>query len=53
MEWNIGRNNKSMSNKLYNMINEQQKDDELWQTARARVAFRWSFACYFVVNAFW
>jgi hypothetical protein len=34
------------------MINQQQKDDELWRMARARVGFRWSFACYFVVNAF-
>ncbi|MEO7531766.1 MAG: 2TM domain-containing protein [Sediminibacterium sp.] len=34
------------------MLNEQQKDEQLWQTARARVAFRWSFASYFIVNAF-
>ena len=34
------------------MINEQQKDEQLWQTAKARVAFRWSFASYFIVNAF-
>lgn len=34
------------------MNNQQQKDDELWQTAKARVAFRWSFASYFLVNAF-
>jgi len=30
---------------------EQQRDDELWQMAKARVAFRWSFACYFIVNS--
>lgn len=34
------------------MNTEQQRDERLWQTAKARVAFRWSFACYFVVNAF-
>jgi hypothetical protein len=34
------------------MITEQQKDEELWQIARARVGFRWSFLCYFIVNAF-
>jgi hypothetical protein len=30
---------------------EQQRDEELWQIAKARVGFRWSFACYFIVNA--
>jgi hypothetical protein len=34
------------------MNNEQQRDEQLWQTAKARVAFRWSFASYFIVNAF-
>ena len=33
------------------MNTEQQKDDELWQIAKARVGFRWSFASYFIVNA--
>jgi hypothetical protein len=33
------------------MNTEQQKDDELWQMAKARVGFRWSFASYFIVNA--
>ncbi len=33
------------------MNNEQRKDDELWQMAKARVGFRWSFASYFIVNA--
>ncbi|NCI48867.1 2TM domain-containing protein [Sediminibacterium roseum] len=33
-------------------MNPQQRDDELWQTAKARVAFKWSLAVYFIVNAF-
>jgi hypothetical protein len=33
------------------MNNEQQKDEQLWKIAKARVAFRWSFASYFIVNA--
>ena len=34
------------------MNNEQQRDEQLWQMAKARVAFRWSLASYFLVNAF-
>lgn len=34
------------------MINEQQREEELWQVAKARAAFKWSLACYVVVNAF-
>ncbi len=34
------------------MNTEQQKDEELWQMAKARVGFRWSFISYFIVNAF-
>jgi hypothetical protein len=34
------------------MNTEQQKDDQLWETAKARVGFRWSFMSYFFVNAF-
>ena len=34
------------------MNNEQQRDEQLWQTAKARVAFKWSFTCYFLVNGF-
>ena len=33
------------------MNTEQQRDEELWQIAKARVAFRWSFASYFIINA--
>lgn len=32
-------------------MNEQQKDEALWKMAKTRVAFRWSFATYFIVNA--
>jgi len=34
------------------MNNETQRDEQLWQTAKARVAFRWSFASYLIVNTF-
>jgi hypothetical protein len=34
------------------MNNEQQKDNELWKIAKARVAFRWSFTIYFLMNGF-
>jgi hypothetical protein len=34
------------------MNNEQQKDEQLWQTAKARVAFRWSLMTYFILNSF-
>jgi hypothetical protein len=33
------------------MNNEQQRDEELWQTAKARVGFRWGLASYVIVNA--
>jgi len=33
------------------MITEQQKDEQLWKIAKARVAFRWSLASYLIVNA--
>ncbi len=33
------------------MNNDPQKDEQLWKIAKARVAFRWSFASYFIVNA--
>jgi hypothetical protein len=34
------------------MNTEEQKDEQLWQTAKARVAFRWSFLSYLIINAF-
>ena len=34
------------------MNTEEQKDEQLWQVAKARAAFRWSLACYVIVNAF-
>jgi len=34
------------------MQNEQQRDEEIWQTAKARVAFKWSLASYIIVNSF-
>ncbi len=34
------------------MQNEQQRDEQLWQTAKARVAFKWSLASYIIVNSF-
>ena len=34
------------------MNTEQQKDEQLWQMGKARVAFRWSFLTYFLVNGF-
>jgi hypothetical protein len=34
------------------MNNEQQKDEELWKIAKARVAFRWSFTIYILINGF-
>ncbi|TAJ64916.1 MAG: 2TM domain-containing protein [Chitinophagaceae bacterium] len=34
------------------MLTEQQKDDELWQIAKARASFRWNLISYFFVNAF-
>lgn len=33
-------------------MNDQQRDEQLWQTAKARVAFKWSLSVYFIVNAF-
>lgn len=32
------------------MNSEQQKDDQLWQIAKARVGFKWSLLSYLVVN---
>ncbi len=34
------------------MLTEQQKDDQLWQMAKARASFRWSLITYVFVNAF-
>lgn len=34
------------------MLNQQQRDEQLWQMAKARAGFKWSFAAYIVVNAF-
>jgi hypothetical protein len=34
------------------MITEQQKDEQLWQIAKARATFRWSFISYFILNGF-
>lgn len=34
------------------MNTEQQKNEQLWQIAKARVGFRWSLLTYFFVNAF-
>lgn len=34
------------------MTPEQQNDEQLWRIAKARVAFKWSFATYFILNAF-
>ncbi len=34
------------------MNNEQQKDEQLWETAKARAAFKRSFASYFLLNGF-
>jgi hypothetical protein len=34
------------------MTNEQQRDEQLWQTAKARVGFKWSLFSYLIVNSF-
>lgn len=34
------------------MINQQQRDEELWQVAKARARFKWSAMGYLLVNAF-
>ncbi|TAF50029.1 MAG: DUF2368 domain-containing protein [Sphingobacteriia bacterium] len=34
------------------MNNDQNRDEALWETAKARVGFRWSLASYIIVNAF-
>lgn len=34
------------------MNTEEKKDEQLWQTAKARVGFRWSFLSYICINAF-
>ncbi len=34
------------------MNNDQQRDEELWKIAKERVAFKWSFASYIIVNSF-
>lgn len=34
------------------MKTEQQKDEQLWQIAKARASFKWSFTGYFVINTF-
>ena len=34
------------------MNNEQQKDQQLWETAKARASFKRAFASYFVLNGF-
>ena len=34
------------------MNNDQQRDEELWQTAKARVSFKWALASYIIVNSF-
>ncbi|MES2004607.1 MAG: 2TM domain-containing protein [Bacteroidota bacterium] len=34
------------------MLTEQQRDEELWQIAKARASFRLSLAAYLFVNAF-
>ena len=34
------------------MNNDQQHDEQLWKIAKERVAFKWSFASYFIVNSF-
>ncbi len=33
------------------MNTQHHRDEELWQVAKARVNFRWSLACYFIINA--
>ena len=34
------------------MNNDQQRDEQLWKIAKKRVAFKWSFASYIIVNSF-
>lgn len=34
------------------MNNEQHRDEALWETAKARVSFRWGLASYLIVNSF-
>jgi hypothetical protein len=33
-------------------MNNNQRDDLLWQLAKRRAAFKWSFAAYFFTNCF-
>ena len=33
-------------------MDEKQRDDMLWQIAKRRAAFKWSFSIYVFVNAF-
>lgn len=34
------------------MTTEQQRDEQLWQMAKARAAFKSNLFCYLIVNAF-
>jgi len=34
------------------MNNNQHRDELLWKIAKERVAFKWSFASYIIVNCF-
>ena len=34
------------------MNNDQHHDEQLWKIAKERVAFKWSFASYIIVNCF-
>ncbi|TDO26743.1 2TM domain-containing protein [Sediminibacterium goheungense] len=33
-------------------MNNEQRDEQLWQIAKARASFKWGLLSYFVVNAF-
>lgn len=33
-------------------MNNEQRDEELWQIAKARAGFKWGLLSYFIVNAF-
>jgi hypothetical protein len=51
----VGISNDNNTNKQINlstMINEQQKDEQLWQIAKARAAFKCAFTRYFVLSGF-
>ena len=48
----MDKSNKYSFIKSITMNSEQQRDEELWQMAKARAGFRWSFISYFIVNAF-